>query len=30
VVLVACLSAIGVTLFSYGLGIPLTPFQWNV
>jgi hypothetical protein len=29
-VLAACLSAIGVTLFSYGLGIPLTPFQWNV
>lgn len=29
-VLAACLSAIGVVLFSYGLGIPLTPFRWNV
>lgn len=30
VVLSACLSVIGVVLFSYGLGIPLTPFRWNV
>jgi hypothetical protein len=30
VLLAACLSAIGVGLFSWGLGIPLTPFRWNV
>lgn len=29
-VLSVCLSVIGVVLFSYGLGIPLTPFRWNV
>jgi hypothetical protein len=28
--LAACLSAIGVALFSWGLGIPLTPFRWSV
>lgn len=30
VILAACLSAIGVGLFSWGLGIPLTPFRWSV
>ena len=28
--LAACLSVIGVVLFSHGLGIPLAPFRWNV
>jgi hypothetical protein len=29
VLLAASLSAIGVALFSWGLGIPLTPVRWN-
>lgn len=29
VLLAAALSGIGVMLFSWGLGIPLTPFRWN-
>lgn len=27
--LAACLSGMGVAVFSVGLGIPLTPFRWN-
>jgi hypothetical protein len=30
VLLAASLSVIGVGLFSWGLGIPLHPFRWNV
>jgi hypothetical protein len=28
-VLAACLSAMGVVVFSWGLGIPLTPIRWS-